>query len=71
MDEYASESDSDYTSYWRDWVSRLLLPAPVYWLSMPSLSVRFAATKHNVAPPVSVPTAFCRSMAGKKSEMRL
>lgn len=22
MDEYASESDSDYTSYWRDWVSR-------------------------------------------------
>ncbi len=21
MDEYPSESDSDYTSYWRDWVS--------------------------------------------------
>jgi hypothetical protein len=21
MDDYVSESDSDYTSYWRDWVS--------------------------------------------------
>ena len=21
MDEYVSETDSDYTSYWRDWVS--------------------------------------------------
>ena len=21
MEEFASESDSDYTSYWRDWVS--------------------------------------------------
>jgi hypothetical protein len=21
MDDFVSESDSDYTSYWRDWVS--------------------------------------------------
>ena len=25
MDEFVSESDSDYTSYWRDWVSLLSL----------------------------------------------
>lgn len=25
MEEYLSESDSDYTSYWRDWVSHLVL----------------------------------------------
>ena len=23
MDEFGSETDSEYTSYWRDWVSRL------------------------------------------------
>lgn len=22
MDDFVSESESDYTSYWRDWVSR-------------------------------------------------
>ena len=22
MDDFASETDSDYTSYWRDWVSK-------------------------------------------------
>lgn len=27
MDEFASESDSDYTSYWRDWVSPIPLPS--------------------------------------------
>jgi len=25
MDNFASETDSDYTSYWRDWVSNLSL----------------------------------------------
>lgn len=34
MDEYASESDSDYTSYWRDWVSRFCCLHPVYLLSI-------------------------------------
>lgn len=24
MDDFASDTDSDYTSYWRDWVSALL-----------------------------------------------
>lgn len=24
MDDFASDTDSDYTSYWRDWVSDLL-----------------------------------------------
>lgn len=34
MDDYVSESDSDYTSYWRDWVSATsdlrtkILPGP-------------------------------------------
>lgn len=23
MEDYASETDSDYTSYWRDWVGQL------------------------------------------------
>lgn len=30
MDDYVSETDSEYTSYWRDWVSKprsLLLTA--------------------------------------------
>lgn len=27
MDDYVSESDSDYTSYWRDWVSAYIKPA--------------------------------------------
>jgi hypothetical protein len=26
MEEFASETDSDYTSYWRDWVGTLFLP---------------------------------------------
>lgn len=26
MEDFASETDSDYTSYWRDWVSRLRFP---------------------------------------------
>lgn len=32
MEEFASESDSDYTSYWRDWVSLdfLVLPDLVF-----------------------------------------
>lgn len=25
MDDFNSETDSDYTSYWRDWVSAFLL----------------------------------------------
>jgi hypothetical protein len=25
MEDYVSESDSDYTSYWRDWVSHHLV----------------------------------------------
>lgn len=31
MDDYVSESDSDYTSYWRDWVPR---PHPSQHLSV-------------------------------------
>jgi hypothetical protein len=27
MDEYVSETDSDYTSYWRDWVSFRKMPS--------------------------------------------
>lgn len=27
MDDYGSETDSDYTSYWRDWVRFFLLPS--------------------------------------------
>lgn len=30
MEDFNSETDSDYTSYWRDWVSGLLLPLPVW-----------------------------------------
>jgi hypothetical protein len=33
MDDYGTESDSDYTSYWRDWVCRVSYPAiypPIY-----------------------------------------
>ena len=26
MDDFASETDSDYTSYWRDWVGDSLNP---------------------------------------------
>lgn len=26
MDNFASETDSDYTSYWRDWVSLIFCP---------------------------------------------
>ena len=25
MEDFNSETDSDYTSYWRDWVSQILL----------------------------------------------
>lgn len=57
MDEYASESDSDYTSYWRDWVSRFYACTCLFVLYA-SLSIRFIAMEHNIAPPVSVPTAF-------------
>ena len=27
MDDFASDTDSDYTSYWRDWVRDILLPS--------------------------------------------
>lgn len=30
MEDFNSETDSDYTSYWRDWVSGLLFPLPVW-----------------------------------------
>jgi casein kinase II subunit beta len=42
MDDYVSESDSDYTSYWRDWVSRVP-PTPaftVYWYGIQFISSR-------------------------------
>jgi len=26
MDDFNTETDSDYTSYWRDWVSLPLIP---------------------------------------------
>jgi len=28
MDDFASDTDSDYTSYWRDWVSVSLFAFP-------------------------------------------
>lgn len=43
MDDYVSESDSDYTSYWRDWVSFLCVSAAclsALRLSLPSHPVR-------------------------------
>lgn len=30
MEDFNSETDSDYTSYWRDWVSGLLFPLSVW-----------------------------------------
>ena len=30
MDDFASETDSDYTSYWRDWVSERVSCSFVY-----------------------------------------
>lgn len=30
MEEFVSESDSDYTSYWRDWVCQIMLPCRFY-----------------------------------------
>jgi hypothetical protein len=35
MDDFNSETDSDYTSYWRDWVGTLLLRAH---LPLPALA---------------------------------
>lgn len=41
MEDFNSETDSDYTSYWRDWVSGLVssvacivtfLPGPWWWV---------------------------------------
>lgn len=38
MDDFASDTDSDYTSYWRDWVSALsLFDIYLAWRSFPSL----------------------------------
>jgi hypothetical protein len=34
MDDYVSESDSDYTSYWRDWVSASSIYAHAPWISI-------------------------------------
>ena len=30
MDDFATDSDSDYTSYWRDWVSARLFLWPFF-----------------------------------------
>jgi hypothetical protein len=30
MDDFASDTDSDYTSYWRDWVSSLNFSTPFF-----------------------------------------
>ncbi len=29
MNDFASESDSEYTNYWRDWVSAIDIPFPL------------------------------------------
>lgn len=34
MDDFNSETDSDYTSYWRDWVSGLLFPLLIIIISI-------------------------------------
>ena len=31
MDDFNSETDSDYTSYWRDWVSLFFLLQEIEW----------------------------------------
>lgn len=39
MEDFASESDSDYTSYWRDWVSATALLGLRQGEAMPFFSV--------------------------------
>jgi hypothetical protein len=34
MDEFNSETDSDYTSYWRDWVCSADFVAPFYLMDV-------------------------------------
>jgi hypothetical protein len=34
MDDFASDTDSDYTSYWRDWVSALRFSLFTFHLSL-------------------------------------
>lgn len=40
MDDFASETDSDYTSYWRDWVGRMMSLLIVY-TQVPALRLVF------------------------------
>jgi hypothetical protein len=47
MDEFASESDSDYTSYWRDWVSEPYSPLPHEPGELSSLLDPPLTTNHN------------------------
>lgn len=39
MEDFASETDSDYTSYWRDWVG--LISDCSYWLPIVHLVLVF------------------------------
>lgn len=34
MDDFVSDSDSDYTSYWRDWVCHIFPPSPPLFLPL-------------------------------------
>jgi len=36
MDDFASETDSDYTSYWRDWVGAFLPVCPFHCIAPPA-----------------------------------
>lgn len=37
MDDFNSDTDSDYTSYWRDWVGVIISFSTLYSRSVPSL----------------------------------
>lgn len=41
MDDFASETDSDYTSYWRDWVGHVMSLSIVY-LRDPALCLKLS-----------------------------
>ena len=48
MDDFVSESDSDYTSYWRDWVSHFFTPTRAA-AAVSSSSPSCATTTSNIS----------------------
>lgn len=55
MDDFVSESESDYTSYWRDWVSQQWFPGlrqshiVLFFLFRCDLCLGWAGRKHRSA----------------------